>query len=233
MKTFKTVKTLLALAMFSTISLNAFGAGFNMDQANDAAVQMNAQGENLNARAESASRQASMQAHHDRMAQKAAARAVQAQANAETTARLQENIDRSYSMDDHKKAVSADAAKAQATEMADRVAASERSFTTAPETNKVPGEDPAGKARLDSMKVGQPTPTESVPESVTNLPGPVTDVPFADNKKGGHDHGDRSSRNDRGTGRGGDNAHSHAFGGHGYGHDNSRSEGFGGHSHFH
>ena len=34
-------------------------------------------------------------------------------------------------------------------------------------------------------------------------------------------------------GRGADNAHSHAFGGHGYGHDNSRSEGFGGHSHFH
>ena len=34
-------------------------------------------------------------------------------------------------------------------------------------------------------------------------------------------------------GRGADNAHSHAFGGHGYGHDNSRSEGFGGHSQFH
>lgn len=34
-------------------------------------------------------------------------------------------------------------------------------------------------------------------------------------------------------GRGAENAHSHAFGGHGYGSDNSRSEGFGGHSHFH
>lgn len=49
----------------------------------------------------------------------------------------------------------------------------------------------------------------------------------------GSDHSNSNTCSQNGTGRGGDNAHSHAFGGHGYGHDNSRSEGFGGHSHLH
>lgn len=48
------------------------------------------------------------------------------------------------------------------------------------------------------------------------------------------DHTDKSgSTLHGGSGRGGDNAHRHAFGGHGYGTDNSKSQGFGGHSHFH
>lgn len=49
----------------------------------------------------------------------------------------------------------------------------------------------------------------------------------------GANHGNNGARKGESNGRGADNAHSHAFGGHGYGHDNSRSEGFGGHSHFH
>lgn len=52
--------------------------------------------------------------------------------------------------------------------------------------------------------------------------------------KAHRDHADKSgSAPQGGSGRGEDNAHSHAFGGHGYGADNSKSEGFGGHSHFH
>lgn len=50
--------------------------------------------------------------------------------------------------------------------------------------------------------------------------------------KGGIDRG-RYNNSEHGTGKGGDNAHSHAFGGHGYGHDNTKSEGFGGGAHFH
>lgn len=48
-------------------------------------------------------------------------------------------------------------------------------------------------------------------------------------------HNNRESSVDREEhqGRGADNEHSHAFGGHGYGHDNSKSEGFGGHAQFH
>lgn len=51
-------------------------------------------------------------------------------------------------------------------------------------------------------------------------------------KRGADGKIDGSSTKGQG-GRGPENAHSHAFGGHGYGHDNSRTEGFGGHSHFH
>lgn len=48
-----------------------------------------------------------------------------------------------------------------------------------------------------------------------------------------HNNRERSVDHEAHQGRGADNEHSHAFGGHGYGHDNSKSEGFGGHAQFH
>lgn len=54
-----------------------------------------------------------------------------------------------------------------------------------------------------------------------------------DAAKGGFDHKADLSSSVGYEGRGQENAHLHAFGGHGYGADNSHTEGFGGHSHFH
>ena len=56
---------------------------------------------------------------------------------------------------------------------------------------------------------------------------------FSTPSRSNHNNRERSVDHQEHQGRGADNEHSHAFGGHGYGHDNSKSEGFGGHAQFH
>jgi len=56
---------------------------------------------------------------------------------------------------------------------------------------------------------------------------------FTTPSRSNHNNRERSVDHQEHQGRGADNEHSHAFGGHGYGHDNSKSEGFGGHAQFH
>lgn len=56
---------------------------------------------------------------------------------------------------------------------------------------------------------------------------------FTRPSRSNHNNRERSVDHQEHQGRGADNEHSHAFGGHGYGHDNSKSEGFGGHAQFH
>ena len=56
---------------------------------------------------------------------------------------------------------------------------------------------------------------------------------FTTPSRSNHNNRERSVDHQEHQGRGADNEHSHAFGGHGYGHDNSKSKGFGGHAQFH
>lgn len=56
---------------------------------------------------------------------------------------------------------------------------------------------------------------------------------FTTPSRSNHNNRERSVDHQEHQGRGVDNEHSHAFGGHGYGHDNSKSKGFGGHAQFH
>lgn len=66
----------------------------------------------------------------------------------------------------------------------------------------------------------------------TQVSVPMNPV-FSRSTFGNNGHNGANAHGSHDGGRGGDNAHSEAFGGHGYGHDNSASEGFGGHSQFH
>ncbi len=56
---------------------------------------------------------------------------------------------------------------------------------------------------------------------------------FSTPSRSNHNNRERSFDHQEHQGRGADNEHSNALGGHGYGHDNSKSEGFGGHAQFH
>ena len=89
-----------------------------------------------------------------------------------------------------------------------------------------------------SVKINNVAYTTEAGELMKLRPNLQVSVPFnsviinSSSQNNGHGKTERNRHSGQ-PGRGGDNAHSHAFGGHGYGHDNSRTEGFGGHAHFH